>query len=156
MLPYLLAIGITFVVFGAFLLLTALEGARGARLFGSARDRFDARVARAFFILEHVNWGAFLSDVVRAGFERALHDTAHGSLLLVRFIERVLTRTVRALRMRREVKQPGQSLATQKPPLLLSASSYLKSALQRTRRTPKTRSQITEEFNEDSVATDDS
>lgn len=61
----------------------------------------DKRVARVSFIIAHVDWSAFAKHLVRSNTERALHDVAHGSLIVVRFIERTLTGVVRAMRERR-------------------------------------------------------
>ncbi|MEK7080078.1 MAG: hypothetical protein AAB901_02200, partial [Patescibacteria group bacterium] len=100
--PYLIAIGTAFTLLVLFLLLTAVETARGKRIFVGARKRLDRKVGQAAFIVEHVDLGAFVRDTLRAGVERILHDIAHGSLIVVRFIERALTRFVRTLRGRRE------------------------------------------------------
>ncbi|HEV7121665.1 MAG TPA: hypothetical protein VGN56_02445 [Candidatus Paceibacterota bacterium] len=133
---YFIFIPITLALLAAFMLLTLAEARTGARLFGSARERFDARVARAGFVLRHVDWGAFLNDVARASFERALHDIAHGTLIAVRFIERILTRVVRYLRMRRERLIPQASLEP-KASRLTQTATYLRQTLSRTRRVPK-------------------
>lgn len=133
---YFIFIPITLALLAAFVLLTLVEGKTGTRMFARSRDSFDARVARAGFVLRHVDWGAFLNDVARAGFERALHDIAHGTLIAVRFIERVLTRVVRYLRMRRERLLPQASLEP-KASRVTQTVTYLKTALRKTRRTPK-------------------
>jgi len=131
---YFLFLPAALALFILFLALTLVEGKTGSRLFGASRDRFDERVARASFVLQHVDWGAFVNDVLRTSLERALHDMAHGMLLAVRFIERGLTRAVRYLRMRRERLLPAT--AEQKP-LLEQTTSYLKRTLRRTRRAPE-------------------
>lgn len=134
------------------MLLTMVEGYRGARLFAAPRDRFDARVGRAGFILRHVDWGAFFNDVARTGFERALHDIAHTTLLAVRFLERILTRAVRSLRMRRQgvLPDPAEPVVA-KESRIASAARYLKTALKRTRRAPKQRKQQLDKSADDVV-----
>jgi len=130
----------------AFILLIAVEDRRGVRFFAASRDRFDARIARTAFILRHVDWGAFFNDVARAGFERLLHDVAHGTLIVVRFIERILTRTVRSLRMRRLGEVAPAEAMMPKQSRIAGTILYLKSTLKRTRRTPKrTRTQDVED-----------
>jgi len=121
----------------AFVLLIAVEDRRGIRFLAVRRDHFDARVARASFILQHVDWGAFFNDVARTGFERALHDVAHATLIAVRFVERVLTRTVRSLRMRRLGEVSATEPMLPKQSRIAGTVLYLKSALKRTRRAPK-------------------
>ena len=133
---YFISLPISLALFAAFALLTAAEGKTGTRLFEDARTRLDTRVMRASFVLRHVDWGAFLNDVARTAFERALHDIAHGTLIAVRFIERVLTRAVRALRMRRERLLPQASLEP-KASRVTQTLAYLKTALRKTRRAPK-------------------
>lgn len=98
---YLILIAIALVLFGAFLLLTALERSRGFRILGTIRKRLDARVSRIAFVLSHVDWSAFIKHLVTSVLERIAHDSAHTVLLVVRFIERLLTRAVRYLRERR-------------------------------------------------------
>lgn len=131
---YLIAIAVSLILFGGFLLITALEGARGARLFGSGRAALDARVARVSFVLQHVDWSAFLAHLTRSGLERLLHDIAHTSLLVVRFLERELTRAVRALRSRREATLPE---AGPRPSPLAGTVTYLQKTLRSARRKPR-------------------
>lgn len=47
----------------------------------------------------HIDVPTFLRSGLRALAARVVHDVAHGSLLAVRFVERMLTRAVRALRI---------------------------------------------------------
>jgi len=100
---YLVFILGTLTLFVGFFALTYYEARRGVRVFATERTRLDAQVARAQFILEHVDLGAFLRDEVRRVAGRIGHDVAHLSLQMVRAIERVLTRLVRYLRSRNEV-----------------------------------------------------
>ena len=99
---YLFAILITFVLLGGFLALMRFETGRGVRFFGGARARLDSRVERAAFIVRHVDWSAVLSEMVRSIAARIVHDVAHGVLILVRILERLLTRVVKYLRSSRQ------------------------------------------------------
>lgn len=99
---YLIAIVVSLILIIGFLSLTSFEAARGVRLLGGLRRRLDRKVGQASFIIAHVDLGSFVRDAVRDGIERVLHDIAHASLVVVRFIERVLTRFVRKLRGRSE------------------------------------------------------
>ena len=98
----LIAILVTLTLVIGFLTLTSFEASRGSRLLGGIRKRLDRKVGQASFILAHVDLGAFLRDAIRDTIERVLHDIAHASLIVVRFLERVLTRFVRHLRGRAE------------------------------------------------------
>lgn len=100
---YLIAVAVAFILFAGFLALARYETGEGRRfLLAGARKRLDRNVSRIGFILNHVDLGAFVSDTVRDTVERILHDVAHASLLVVRFLERALTRFVRQLREKRE------------------------------------------------------
>ncbi|MBP7741063.1 MAG: hypothetical protein KA104_00025 [Candidatus Pacebacteria bacterium] len=96
----IILVALSLTLFGGFLLLTAFETGRG-RVGGSVRTRFDKHAARVAFIISHVDWSAFVKHLIRASAERIAHDVAHTSLLVIRFLERMLTRLVRALRERR-------------------------------------------------------
>jgi hypothetical protein len=133
---YFIPIPVTLALLAAFVLLTLVEARSGVRVLAQSRERFDAHVERAGFVLRHVDWGAFINDVLRTFFERALHDIAHGTLIAVRFIERVLTRVVRYLRMRRERLLP-QATFEPKTSRISETITYLKRTLRRTRRAPK-------------------
>lgn len=97
----LIFIAVASILFGSFLLLTAFENRAGARVLEPLRRRLDRWVTRLTFIATHVDWSAFIKHVVRTFMERAAHDVAHASLMLVRFVERMLTKAVRSLRERR-------------------------------------------------------
>ncbi|MGH7175575.1 MAG: hypothetical protein ACREGR_04425 [Minisyncoccia bacterium] len=84
----------------AFFALIEWEHARGARLFARERARFDEQIARVGYVAENVDWGRYLSEQIRALSLRLGHDLAHLALQLVRFVERLLARTLRQLRTR--------------------------------------------------------
>ncbi len=105
---YLTLVTISVALLAGFLALTAREVKTGKRMFSGARERLDREAARIFFIVAHVDLAAFLRDVTQQVGKRIAHDAAHLSLVIVRFIERLLTRAVRALRAHQ-----GQAQATQ-------------------------------------------
>ncbi len=97
---YLTAIfttGSLLVVFAGVLL---VERKRGVRFFPATRARFDARTARMFYVVEHVDWGAFSSHIFKLSVEKIAHDIVHGTLIFIRFVEKSLTRAIRVLRER--------------------------------------------------------
>ncbi|HWH16488.1 MAG TPA: hypothetical protein VNU25_02820 [Candidatus Paceibacterota bacterium] len=98
---YLILIGISLALLGAFLVLVSFERSRGLRVAGEFRNTLDKKVARAAFIAQHVDWGAFVRHLVGSAAERTAHDLAHSVLRFVRTTERLLTRFVKYLRERR-------------------------------------------------------
>lgn len=100
---YFIVLAALLAILAAFLGLTAYEARTKRRIFAGARYRLDTRVARLEFIARHVDWGAFSADVARTAFLRAAHDVMHGTLVLVRTVERLLTRAVKNLRETRTV-----------------------------------------------------
>lgn len=98
---YLIALFLCIGLFGAYFAFVGYEARTGKRVFRPVRERMDKKVSRAVFIIRHVDWSAFLGESVRTGTQKAVHAIAEGSLNLVRTIERLLTRLVRALRERR-------------------------------------------------------
>ncbi len=99
----LLFILTTLVLLLGFFVLVGYEERRGIRVFASARMRLDQQVVRLAFIFAHVDFGAFFLDEIHRFAVRFGHDVAHLSLLVVRAIERLLTRTIRHLRTQRAV-----------------------------------------------------
>jgi hypothetical protein len=99
---YLIAILVALILLVGFLTLTGFEASKGVRVMSGARKRLDRKVGQLGFIFAHVDLGAFVRDTLRDGIERVLHDVAHATLIVVRFLERVLTRFVRSLRGRAE------------------------------------------------------
>jgi hypothetical protein len=97
----LILIALSSILFGGFLLLTAIETRTGSRLGEPLRKKLDRHIARLTFIATHIDWSAFIKHVARSTFDRVVHDSAHATLIAVRFMERVLTRTVRSMRERR-------------------------------------------------------
>lgn len=89
------------VLFSGFLVLTIAEARTGKRVLVSPRSVLDKKVSQAMFVIEHVNWNDFLAHFVQSIAARVVHDVAHFSLVLVRFVERRLTAIVRYMRDRR-------------------------------------------------------
>lgn len=97
---YLIFILLTLALLGGFFILTSHETVQGLRYYASLRERLDHHVSHIEFILNHVNLAAFVRDEVRHIAERIGHDSVHLSLIVVRAMERTLTRLVRYLRTR--------------------------------------------------------
>jgi hypothetical protein len=96
---YVILILASILLFAGFLALTRYEAARGVRFFAPTRDRFDREAERLAFIAMHVDLAAFIEAEARRLSARLGHDIAHGVLQAVRFVERLLTRLVRRLRI---------------------------------------------------------
>lgn len=107
---YLIFILITLALFAGFFALTKYEAERGMRFFAPSRARLDREVERVEFIVAHVDLGAFVYDEVRHFMSRVGHDIVHLSLIVVRAVERLLTRLVRYMRIRHaETAAPRES-----------------------------------------------
>ena len=120
---YLLLILASIALFAAFLGLTVVEARTGVRMFSPLRSKLDRNVSRVAFIIQHVSWGSFISQMLQSFFERVLHDIAHWSLIAVRFIERQLSSVVRYLRDRRpNMLAPKPS----RPPLLTKINERIR------------------------------
>ena len=124
---YLVSIIVTSLLFFGFLLLTYYESRHGVRFFAGARYKLDRKMARLGFLIEHVDWGAFTAHLTKTSLNTVAHDTAHASLMLVRAVERFLTRTVSALRRSRDATLPGTAAR------LESGIANLRSGLRRPR-----------------------
>jgi hypothetical protein len=98
---YLIFILAALGLLSGFIALTNYETRRGMRLFARERADLDAKVTRAEFIFNHVDFAAFAREELRRAGVRIGHDIAHLSLEAVRMAERLLTRLVRHLRSHR-------------------------------------------------------
>lgn len=130
---YLILIATSLVLFGGFIMLTAFERKRGLRVAGVYRNKLDAKVSRAAFIATHVDWGAFTRHLLGTVLERVLHDVAHFVLRIVRTTERLLTRTVKALRERRGITVPLETEGDEKPGILQTSAHLVQVALRNAR-----------------------
>lgn len=95
---YFVAIALPALLLGGFIALTRYEASRGTRLLAGRRSAFDSFVAKAAFVIRHVDWSAFLADTLKTLSTRVVHDIATVTLRIVRVIERFLTSIVRSLR----------------------------------------------------------
>jgi hypothetical protein len=98
---YLIFILVALVLFAGFLLVTAHESRRGKRYAAETRASLDAAVDEFTYALSHTDVPTYVKSLVHALVARIAHDAAHAGLLLVRFLERLLTKAVRALRAER-------------------------------------------------------
>ncbi len=128
---YLISILVSLALFVGFLLLTLFEKKRGLRVAGELRNKLDAKVSRALFVLSHVDWSAFLKHLVVTGTQRIAHDVAHATLLAVRTVERLLTRAVKYLRERRGAGPLPESSEQLRP--LERSLAYLKRSIRQAR-----------------------
>lgn len=94
-----------------FVVLEFYERSRGIRLFSEKREWLDREAARVMFIIEHVDFAAFLRDLIRHLVRNVGHDIAHLSLQFVRAIERLLARIVRHFRSRQVVTHAPRETA---------------------------------------------
>lgn len=85
--------------------MVSYEARAGVRFFRPYREQLDTRVDRVAFILTHIDFAAFVREEGKHLMARVGHDTAHLVLQLVRAVERLLTRVVRTLRTRREMRE---------------------------------------------------
>ncbi len=97
---YLIANLVSLALVAGFFAFSSYEKKKGTRLFANDRVFVDEWVTRASFILSHVDFIAFVRDLVTSIASRVMHDIVHFSLLGVRAVERFLTRLVRYLRIR--------------------------------------------------------
>ncbi len=81
-----------------FGVLTTYEEKHARRFFGTRRRALDTLVARAVFIIAHVDFAAFTRDEARRVMRHVGHLLAQGSLRGVRALERLLTNVARRLR----------------------------------------------------------
>lgn len=127
------------VLFFGFLGMTALERNRGSRFFAPMRANLDAKVSRVAKGLEHVDFSAFLWHLARDVGGKLVHDVAHISLIVVRSLERFLTRIVRYLR--------GKVPAPATPPegkgsAFVETITYFKKTLRRSRQTTEKKEEV--------------
>ena len=97
---YFIATSVSFGALLLFVVILVIERKRGKTFFPRTRGRFDTNVARAVYVVNHIDWGAFFGHVLKLSLEKIAHDIVHGVLLMVRTVERSLTRAIRVLRER--------------------------------------------------------
>lgn len=96
---YLAFVCVALALFFGFLLVTRIEARRGNRFFAHLRNAFDRSMMRVAFISTHVDFKSFVREEGRRLGAHLAHDLAHVSLVVVRSVERLLTRAVRHLRV---------------------------------------------------------
>ena len=104
---YLIIIGICAFLLISFIVFLYVERKMGKRLFATQRTRTDRKVSRASFMFTHIDWGGFFGHLAKLSLERVAHDVVHGTLVLVRTVERVLTGMIKNLRERLARRAPG-------------------------------------------------
>lgn len=131
LIAFLVAVGLLVL----FLLLTAFETGKGVRILAPLRTRFDKQVSRFAFVARHVDFGAFIMHVIKAVGRRVAHDVAHITLIVVRAVERFLTRTVRYLRSRMQHTRIERVSENRSP--FVETISYFKATLKETSKEPE-------------------
>ncbi|MEJ0053510.1 MAG: hypothetical protein WDN10_02170 [bacterium] len=119
---YLIAILITVFLFLGFLALTGFERRRGFRYFERERAELDRFARRVEFIFEHVDFASFLRHLVVSTVETLAHEVVRLVLLGVRALERLLTRVVKHLRLRRAV--PLEAAAAPASPFVATIATF--------------------------------
>jgi hypothetical protein len=97
---YLIIILVLLLLLSCFVAWSWLETAKGFRLLSGPRSRLDRQVSRTSYVIRHIDWAAFFAHLARSSAERIAHDLVHTTLLVVRAVERMLTRNIRTLRER--------------------------------------------------------
>jgi len=136
---YLALFIVALVLFLGFLSVTAIEKKRGSRFFSPQRATLDATASRVSDGLRHVDFSAFVWHLARDISSRIVHDVAHVSLIVVRWLERLLTRIVRYLR--------GKALTPQVPSegrrsAFVETITYFKKTLRRSKETTKDKTEV--------------
>jgi hypothetical protein len=96
----IIAIAVSSILLGGFILLTLFEAKNGMRVLAPLRARLDARIGHVAGVVRKLDSGTF-SDRLRVISAYLVHECVHAVLLAVRAFERLLTQTVRALREHR-------------------------------------------------------
>lgn len=122
------------VLFFGFLLLTGVEKKRGTRFFSRSRAKLDAKVARVDEALRHVDFSAFVWHLAKDIVGRIVHDIAHVSLIVVRSLERLLTRIVRYMRGKVVAQTPTTETRAS---AFVETVTYVKKTLRRSKQAPE-------------------
>jgi hypothetical protein len=136
-------------LFVGFLVLTKNEASRGARYFARERGTLDQEVERWTVLVSHIDIATFVRTGLRSLLARVIHDVAHASLIAVRFLEKLLTRAVQALRMRR-----AKSVITSTAPSsdFVATMKDFKQELRNGRKTEEPPAALATETTNDSIA----
>jgi hypothetical protein len=137
----IIALGVSILLFAGFLLLTYLESSRQFRLMPASRAKLDRHVKRVAFVVSHVDWSAFIGQLVRNAAEIIVHDVAHATLLVIRALERLLTRIVHGLRTRRLSRSEDPGTVT----TVVERIAHLRETLRRARAERERRKKLVRE-----------
>ncbi len=102
---YLIAETSAITLFAGFIALTQYEKYRGARFIPTYREKIDLFAIKARFIIEHVDFLAFIYETIRQAFNKMAHDSVHLALRVTYLIERHLVRAVDYFRIRFTTRQ---------------------------------------------------
>ncbi len=105
----LFLVGIPLLLLGSFVALTRYETESGVRVWAERRMRFDLGVERWSAFLANVDFVALFRDGVSFALHHAGHALTHASLVVVRWVERLLTRLIRFFHAREAALEPGES-----------------------------------------------
>ena len=97
-----IAILVVAVLLVGFFMLTGMEERSGKRFFARSREKLDAQAEHVYDVAKHVDPGPLAFHALQAAVDYVVHEVAHVFLILVRGLERFLTRSVRSLRGRAE------------------------------------------------------
>ncbi len=89
------------ILLGAFVTLTYFERAGGFRVLSPMRRFLDKRADTFLHVAREADIGALAWNGVRALIDAFVHEVVHVVLVIVRFLERSLTRIAREIRGRR-------------------------------------------------------
>lgn len=102
---YLIAETSAITLFAGFIALTQYEKYRGARFVPTLRKKIDLFATKARFVIEHVDFLAFIYETIRQSFNKMAHDSVHFALRVTYLVERHLVRAVNYFRMRFTARQ---------------------------------------------------
>ena len=105
-----IAIAIVAVLLGGFILLTAFEKKKGTRILVPLRARLDVYAINVVRTMRNIDMNALAYTKLRALAIHIGHEIAHGVLITIRALERLLTRTVRTLRHKKEEQDSGEKM----------------------------------------------
>ncbi len=97
-----IAIAVVAMLLGGFILLTSFEQKKGARLLAPLRARLDVYAKEVARMVRTIDVNALAYTKMKTLFMHLVHEVAHGTLIVVRALERTLTSAVRTLRHKKE------------------------------------------------------
>ena len=97
-----IAIAIVAMLLGGFILLASFERKKGARVLAPLRARLDVYAKDFARVVRTIDMNALAYTKMQALLMHLVHEAAHGTLIVVRALERTLTSAVRTLRHKKE------------------------------------------------------